>query len=216
MSRQPAPPALHPSPDLLLDYATGVAEPDRPSGAGGPSGRLRSLSRRGRGAARTSRRLPALVALDALDALGALDALECCRSGLEPVVGEAQGDDRLRTAGAGPRGRADESRPASAGGGVGRTGVAKAAFLAAAALLSPGIRWAPVINDLSTGSMLVAVQGRTKSAFPAHRHVGPELGVILEGGYEDQTGDYRLGDFFAYEPGTSHRPWTDLRKDAPR
>jgi putative transcriptional regulator len=202
VSRQPVPPALHPSPDLLLDYATGVAD---------LTGRVVLAAHLG-GCAPCREEVEALRA-PAGDFLRSLPAA--------PSHGDAATSSRLwqklqATIGSEQPASAREEGRASLGLPL---PVAAWAELGSRKPLSwqplrfsPGIRWAPVINDPSTGSMLVAVQGRTKSAFPAHRHVGPELGVILEGGYEDQTGDYRLGDFFAYEPGTSHRPWTDLEE----
>lgn len=202
MSRQPTQPALHPSPDLLLDYATGVAD---------LTGRVVLAAHLG-GCARCREEVEALRA-PAGDFLRSLPAA--------PSNGDAAGSSRLWEK---LKATIDSEQPARVRE-EGRANLGLPLPVAAWAELgsrkplswqplrfSPGIRWAPVINDPSTGSMLVAVQGRTRSAFPAHRHVGPELGVILEGGYEDQTGDYRLGDFFAYQPGTSHRPWTDLEE----
>ncbi len=208
MSRQPAQPALHPSPDLLLDYATGVAD---------LTGRVVLAAHLG-GCAHCREEVEAFRA-PAGDFLRSLPAAPSTPS--TPSNGDAAGSSRLweklkATIESEPPARAREEGRANLGLPL---PVAAWAELGSRKPLSwqplrfsPGIRWAPVLNDPSTGSMLVAVQGRTMSAFPAHRHVGPELGVILEGGYEDQTGDYRQGDFFAYEPGTSHRPWTELEE----
>lgn len=43
------------------------------------------------------------------------------------------------------------------------------------------------------------------TAFPYHKHLGSEDGVILEGGYVDDSGQlYRAGDRHAMEQGTAH------------
>lgn len=76
-------------------------------------------------------------------------------------------------------------------------------------LLARGIQWASVGGDPDTGSALVAVKAAKRTVLPAHEHTRVELGVILEGGFADHVGDYDLGDFFTYEAGTAHRPRMD-------
>lgn len=55
-------------------------------------------------------------------------------------------------------------------------------------------------------SLLRLAPGRT---LPAHRHVGDEYTVVLQGGYTDTTGHYGVGDF-AVGPGPErHKPVAD-------
>jgi putative transcriptional regulator len=75
---------------------------------------------------------------------------------------------------------------------------------------SPGVRIAGIGRDAATGATLVALKGPREATFPDHFHVRTEMGVVLEGGYDDHQGEYRQGDFFTNPAGTSHRAWTDL------
>jgi putative transcriptional regulator len=193
-------PALHPAADLLLDYATGVADlPARVvlaahlAGCESCRGEVDAL------------RAPAADFLRSLpDARGAARPASALWERLRAAI-ESESPARAQEP---DRAQLGLPLPVAAWAELGpRQPLAWQPLR-----FSPGVRWASVGSDPSTGSMLVAVQGPKSSSFPAHRHVGQELGVVLEGGYEDATGDYRLGDFFAYEPGTSHQPRTDLEE----
>ena len=39
-----------------------------------------------------------------------------------------------------------------------------------------------------------------------HKHIGWEHVLVLQGGYRDQTGEHRQGDFVHYPPGSVHSP----------
>lgn len=56
---------------------------------------------------------------------------------------------------------------------------------------------------------LVAARAPRQSGFPAHEHLGPEDGVILAGGYDDEYGSFEAGDYAVYPAGSRHRPETD-------
>jgi len=56
---------------------------------------------------------------------------------------------------------------------------------------------------------LVAARAPRQSGFPAHEHLGPEDGVILAGGYDDEYGSFEVGDYAVYAAGSRHRPETD-------
>lgn len=56
---------------------------------------------------------------------------------------------------------------------------------------------------------LVAARAPRQSGFPAHEHLGPEDGVILAGGYDDEFGSFEVGDYAVYAAGSRHRPETD-------
>lgn len=42
--------------------------------------------------------------------------------------------------------------------------------------------------------------------YPAHRHVGVEEVLILQGGYRDSSGEHRAGDYIINEAGSTHYP----------
>jgi anti-sigma factor ChrR (cupin superfamily) len=42
--------------------------------------------------------------------------------------------------------------------------------------------------------------------YPAHRHLDVEEVLILAGGYRDELGDHRAGDYLRYPPGSEHAP----------
>ena len=75
--------------------------------------------------------------------------------------------------------------------------------------VAKGVEWSNVALDPHSGAALMAVRAGRRRAFPAHEHVSQELGIVLEGGYVDHVGDFTVGDFFAYDAGTRHRPRTE-------
>lgn len=96
----------------------------------------------------------------------------------------------------------------------------------------PGFDWAPapLLRHLDSGSTWRRVTGGLDEirlrlpgddhrvsllrlepgrGLPAHRHVGNEYTVVLQGGYTDSTGNYAVGDF-AVGPGPEqHKPIAD-------
>jgi putative transcriptional regulator len=48
---------------------------------------------------------------------------------------------------------------------------------------------------------------------PNHYHRGDEISVVLEGGFSDQLGSYRAGDFITRTPDDTHSPQTDAHED---
>ena len=51
--------------------------------------------------------------------------------------------------------------------------------------------------------------------YRAHRHEGVEEVYVLEGGYRDERGEYRAGDYVRYEEGSVHSPVALGRDDRP-
>jgi putative transcriptional regulator len=43
-------------------------------------------------------------------------------------------------------------------------------------------------------------------AYPSHRHIGPEEVLVLQGGYRDDRGEHRAGDYILNEAGSAHQP----------
>lgn len=70
-------------------------------------------------------------------------------------------------------------------------------------------QFALVHADPQERGFLVAARAPRQSGFPAHEHLGPEDGVVLAGGYDDEFGSFEVGDYAVYEPGSRHRPATD-------
>jgi anti-sigma factor ChrR (cupin superfamily) len=42
--------------------------------------------------------------------------------------------------------------------------------------------------------------------YATHRHIGTEDVLVLQGGYEDELGAYRAGEFVHYAAGSTHAP----------
>jgi anti-sigma factor ChrR (cupin superfamily) len=42
--------------------------------------------------------------------------------------------------------------------------------------------------------------------YPAHRHLGPEEVLVLQGGYTDAEGEHRAGTWIRYSAGSWHAP----------
>jgi len=42
--------------------------------------------------------------------------------------------------------------------------------------------------------------------YPRHTHRGVETVLVLQGGYRDERGEHRAGDFVDYADGTTHAP----------
>ena len=70
-------------------------------------------------------------------------------------------------------------------------------------------RFALVHANPHDRGFLVAARAPRQSGFPAHEHLGPEDGVILSGGYDDEFGSFEVGDYAVYEAGSRHQPETD-------
>jgi putative transcriptional regulator len=73
-------------------------------------------------------------------------------------------------------------------------------------------QWALVHTSPHDRGFLVAARSPRQSGFPAHEHLGPEDGVVLVGGYEDEFGDFAVGDYATYATGSRHTPKTDLQE----
>ncbi|HLU38786.1 MAG TPA: cupin domain-containing protein [Planctomycetota bacterium] len=61
-------------------------------------------------------------------------------------------------------------------------------------------------SDRERGHAAVMIRMEPGCSYPRHRHKGAEELLILQGGYRDETGEHRAGDFVRYEDGTSHHP----------
>jgi putative transcriptional regulator len=61
-------------------------------------------------------------------------------------------------------------------------------------------------RDEETNDATVFIRMEPGCGYPAHRHTGVEEVLILQGGYSDQRGTHRAGDYFINEAGSAHHP----------
>lgn len=61
-------------------------------------------------------------------------------------------------------------------------------------------------RDRETGDSTVLIRMKSGCGYPAHSHNGIEELLILQGGYLDQRGEHRAGDYVLNEAGSAHHP----------
>ena len=61
-------------------------------------------------------------------------------------------------------------------------------------------------HDKQTGDATVLIRMQPGCGYPAHRHVGLEEVFILQGGYRDNRGEHRAGDYILNDAGSAHAP----------
>ena len=61
-------------------------------------------------------------------------------------------------------------------------------------------------RDAASGDTTALIRMRPGCSYPAHRHHGLEEVLVLEGGYRDDRGEHRAGDYVVNEAGSAHRP----------
>ena len=61
-------------------------------------------------------------------------------------------------------------------------------------------------RDNETNDATVLIRMQPGSAYPAHRHVGVEEVLILQGGYRDSKGSHCAGDYVVNDAGSAHHP----------
>ena len=61
-------------------------------------------------------------------------------------------------------------------------------------------------RDEKTGDATVLIRMEPGCGYPAHRHVGLEEVLILQGGYRDSRGDHRAGDYILNDAASAHAP----------
>lgn len=70
----------------------------------------------------------------------------------------------------------------------------------------PGIFLNILRRDERTGDATVLIRMQPGQGYPAHRHVGLEEVLILQGGYRDNRGEHRAGDYILNEGDSAHAP----------
>ena len=78
-----------------------------------------------------------------------------------------------------------------------------------------GIHLHTLRRDERTGDATVLIRMEPGCSYPAHRHRGLEEVFILQGGYRDQKGEHRAGDYVLNDTGSAHHPTalTDTGED---
>ena len=70
----------------------------------------------------------------------------------------------------------------------------------------PGVRVHFYASDPASGRVVALIGMAPGRGYPRHRHRGPEEVLVLQGGYRDELGEHRAGEFVRYEDGTAHAP----------
>lgn len=70
----------------------------------------------------------------------------------------------------------------------------------------PGVRVHFYSSDRQTGRVVALIAMAPGCGYPRHRHQGAEEVLVLQGGYRDEVGEYRSGQFVRYEDGSAHSP----------
>jgi anti-sigma factor ChrR (cupin superfamily) len=61
-------------------------------------------------------------------------------------------------------------------------------------------------SDRATGHAAVMIRMAPGCSYPRHRHHGAEELLVLRGGFRDERGEYRAGDYCRFEGGSVHHP----------
>lgn len=61
-------------------------------------------------------------------------------------------------------------------------------------------------RDEKNGDATVLIRMEPGCGYPAHRHVGSEEVLILQGGYRDSRGEHRAGDYILNDAASAHAP----------
>jgi anti-sigma factor ChrR (cupin superfamily) len=66
------------------------------------------------------------------------------------------------------------------------------------------------LRQEATGTVAAFVKIQPGCHYAAHRHLGGEDCLVLQGGFRDRRGEYHAGDFVYYEPGSVHHDFQAL------
>lgn len=70
----------------------------------------------------------------------------------------------------------------------------------------PGVSIHFYAANRTTGRTLVLIQMEPGYGYPRHAHRGEEQLLVVQGGYRDESGEHRAGEFARYANGTEHAP----------
>lgn len=76
---------------------------------------------------------------------------------------------------------------------------------------TPGVQWFPIHGGHRgdrdrPADTAVLIRMEPGCGYPPHRHLGVEEVLVLQGGYRDEVGMHRSGDYVRYEAGSVHAP----------
>ena len=61
-----------------------------------------------------------------------------------------------------------------------------------------------VFTATARGEDTIALRMEPGCSYPRHRHTGPEELLVLKGGFRDETGSWRAGEFARFPAGSVH------------
>ncbi|KAF0245170.1 MAG: hypothetical protein FD180_1877 [Planctomycetota bacterium] len=70
----------------------------------------------------------------------------------------------------------------------------------------PGVSIHFLRTDKMTGDLTALIRMDAGCGYPQHRHLGDEEVLVLAGGYRDNAGTYRKGDYHCHKGGSVHHP----------
>ena len=70
----------------------------------------------------------------------------------------------------------------------------------------PGVSIHFFHSDRASGHAAVMIRMAPGCSYPAHRHRGAEELLVLQGGFRDERGVYRAGEYARFEDGSTHHP----------
>lgn len=73
-----------------------------------------------------------------------------------------------------------------------------------------GMEWTTLAFPDGSGEVRV-IRCAPGFVMPRHMHLGPEITLVLDGAYEDETGRYVRGDLTVMEDRSVHEPLADVR-----
>ena len=82
----------------------------------------------------------------------------------------------------------------------------------------PGVAWLPLHFEPGAGPespATVLIRMDPGTGYPAHEHLGVEDVLVLQGGYVDEFGEHRKGEYVRYPAGSRHAPVALGRSDLP-
>ena len=74
----------------------------------------------------------------------------------------------------------------------------------------PGVSFHWLRQDETTGTCTAFIKIAPGCRYTAHRHLGGEECLVLQGGFRDRRGEHHAGSFVYYEPGSIHQDFQAL------
>jgi putative transcriptional regulator len=78
--------------------------------------------------------------------------------------------------------------------------------------IAPGIHHCVLLPRTASGGIVQLLKIAAGRVVSPHSHGGTELTLVLEGGYDDETGRFDAGDLAEVDESTTHQPAADRRE----